>query len=172
VTLMKNIFLVGMPSSGKSTLGKKLAHALGYWFEDMDKLIVKDQQLTIPEIVAHKGEPYFREVESRILKNIRPDRRLVVATGGGAPCFFDNMAFIRKQGISVFLDVPPALLARRIQHHGQDDRPLLSGVTALEQELTQKYQARLPYYSQADLRISGETDLGTLLELVRPLLQA
>ncbi|HEV7347212.1 shikimate kinase [Telluribacter sp.] len=167
---MKNIFLVGMPSSGKSTLGKKLAKALWYRFVDMDKLIVKEEQMSIPEIFAGKGEAYFREVESRVLKTTRPNRGLVVATGGGAPCFFDNMQFIRDNGISVFLDVPPVLLACRIESHGQDDRPLLSGVSSLEKELTTKYEARLPFYSQADLTISGETDINTLLYLIRPLL--
>lgn len=167
---MKNIFLIGMPSSGKSTLGKKLAKELWYRFVDMDKLIVKDQQMNIPDLFAQKGEGYFREVESRILKATLPNRGLVIATGGGVPCFFDNMDFIKENGVSVFLDVPPAVLTRRIESHGQDDRPLLSGVSSLEEELTQKYQARLPYYSRADLTVSGETDIDTLLYLIRPYL--
>ncbi|MBU1820351.1 MAG: shikimate kinase, partial [Bacteroidetes bacterium] len=92
---MKNIFLIGMPSSGKTTLGKKLARALGYRFVDLDKLIVSDQKKSIPDIFREHGEPYFREVESRILQDTRPDHWLVVSTGGGAPCFFDNMDFIK-----------------------------------------------------------------------------
>ena len=93
---MKNIFLVGMPSSGKSTLGRRLARALGYRFADLDKLIVQDQKRTIPEIFASEGEDYFRKVEQRILRATQQNRSLVVATGGGAPCFFDNMDFIKR----------------------------------------------------------------------------
>lgn len=166
---MKNIFLVGMPSSGKSTLGRKLARALGYRFVDLDRLIVKDQQQTIPEIFAAKGESYFREVESRILHNTRPDHWLVVATGGGAPCFLDNMAFIKANGLSVFLQVPAHELAERITQHARDDRPLLSGVAELEKELTDRLAARLSFYDQADLTVAGTITVEQLLALLRPL---
>ena len=166
---MKNIFLIGMPSSGKSTLGRKLARALSYRFVDLDKLIVKDQKKTIPEIFQKKGEGYFREVESRILHETRPDQWLVVATGGGAPCFFDNMAFIKATGISVFINVPPTELAERILLHDKDDRPLLSGVTQLEQELEERLRVRLPFYSQADFTVTRETSkVNRLLDLLKP----
>lgn len=168
---MKNIFLIGMPSSGKSTLGRKLARALGYRFVDLDKLIVKDQKKTIPEIFQEKGEGYFREVESRILHQTRPDQWLVVATGGGAPCFFDNMDFIKASGLSVFINVPPAELAQRILLHGKDDRPLLSGVTQLEHELEERLRLRLPFYTQADFTVTQETSqVNQLLKLVTPYL--
>ncbi|MPR36867.1 shikimate kinase [Salmonirosea aquatica] len=165
---MKNVFLVGMPSSGKSTLGRKLARALNYRFVDLDKLIVKDQKKTIPEIFREKGEGYFREVESRILHQTRPNQWLVVATGGGAPCFFENMAFIKATGISVFLNIPPAELAHRILQHGKDDRPLLSGVTQLEHELEERLRFRLPFYTQADFTVTPETcKINLILELLR-----
>lgn len=168
---MKNVFLVGMPSSGKSTLGRKLARALNYRFVDLDKLIVRDQKITIPELFKEKGEPYFREVESRLLHQTRPNHWLVIATGGGAPCFFDNMDFIKSTGISIFINVPPAELAHRILQHGKDDRPLLSGVTQLEQELEARLQNRLPYYMQADFIVTPENSkVNRLLELVKPLL--
>lgn len=166
---MKNIFLVGMPSSGKSTLGRKLARALGYRFVDLDRLIVKEQKQSIPEIFATRGEDYFRDVESRILHDTRPDHRLVLATGGGAPCFFDNMAFIKANGLSVFLRVSPQELAERITLHARDDRPLLSGVTELKKELTERLANRLPFYEQADLAVSGTITVGQLLALLRPL---
>ena len=168
---MKNIFLVGMPSSGKSTVGRKLARALSYRFVDLDKLIVKDQKKTIPEIFEDKGEGYFREVESRILHQTRPDQWLVVATGGGTPCFFDNMAFIKANGISLFINVPPAELAQRILLHGKDDRPLLSGVTQLEKELEERLRVRLPFYTQADFTVTRETSkINQLLKLLAPYL--
>ncbi|TDB64529.1 shikimate kinase [Arundinibacter roseus] len=167
---MKNIFLVGMPSSGKSTLGKKLARRLGYRFVDLDKLIEKDQEKTIPEIFREHGEPYFRDVEKKILYDTKPNHWLVVATGGGAPCFFDNMEFIKANGVSVFLNIPPAELVERIGKHGKDDRPLLSGVAELEKELTARLHVRLPYYSQAEFTISGRTTVQQLVDLVSPCL--
>jgi shikimate kinase len=168
---MKNIFLIGMPSSGKSTLGRKLARALNYRFVDLDKLIVKEQKQSIPDIFSEKGEGYFREVESRILKETRPNQWLVVATGGGAPCFFDNMEFIKSNGLSIFLSVSPKELARRILNHGEDDRPLLSGVTELEKELNGRLENRNEYYSQADIIIDESAcSIPGILKTITPLI--
>ena len=167
---MKNIILIGMMSSGKSTLGKKLSRSLGYRFVDLDKLIEKDQESEITDIFSQKGEAYFREVESRILKQIPSDSSIVLAAGGGTPCFYDNMEFIKNLGISIFLDVPATDLAKRIENHGKDDRPVLSGATSLEASLKQKIDERLPFYSQADLIIRGEIDVGNILEVLTVLL--
>ena len=164
---MKNIFLVGMPSSGKSTLGRRLARALDYGFADLDKLIVQDQKRTIPEIFALEGEDYFRKVEQRILRTIIPNHSLAVATGGGAPCFFDNMDFIKANGLSIFLNVAPSELAARILNHNKDDRPLLSGIENLETELTARLATRLPYYSRAEITISDKTSVKELVIMVR-----
>jgi len=167
---MKNIILIGMMSSGKSTLGKKLSRSLGYKFVDLDKLIERDQGINISSIFSQKGEAYFREVESRILKEITPDSSIVLASGGGTPCFFDNMEYIKNLGVSVFLDVPAADLAKRIENHGKDDRPVLSGAKSLEAEIKRKIDERLPFYSQADFIIKGEIDVGNILEVLTVLL--
>lgn len=167
---MKNIILVGMMSSGKTTLGKKLARALNYRFIDLDKLIEKDQGMEISAIFTQHGEPYFREVESRILKETATQKGVVLASGGGTPCFFDNMNVIREMGVSIFLDVPAEDLARRIENHGKDDRPILSGSTSLVDTLQARITERLPYYSQADFTLKGEIEVSHLLELLTPLL--
>nr|WP_295925380.1 shikimate kinase [uncultured Dyadobacter sp.] len=167
---MKNIILVGMMSSGKTTLGKKLARALNYQFVDLDKLIEKDQGMEISSIFKQHGEAYFREVESRILKETASQKGIVLASGGGAPCFFDNMDVIRQMGISIFLDVPAEDLARRIENHGKDDRPILSGTNSLVETLRSRITDRLPYYSRADLTLKGEIDVSHLLEVLEPLL--
>ncbi|MCF0068981.1 shikimate kinase [Dyadobacter sp. CY261] len=167
---MKNIILVGMMSSGKTTLGKKLARALNYQFVDLDKLIEKDQGMEISAIFVQHGEAYFREVESRILKETALQKGIVLASGGGTPCFFDNMDIIRHMGISIFLDVPAADLARRIENHGKDDRPILSGTTSLVDTLQSRITDRLPFYTQADLTLKGEIDVRHLLEVISPLL--
>lgn len=167
---MKNIILVGMMSSGKTTLGKKLAKSLNYQFVDLDKLIEKDQGMEISSIFSMKGEAYFREVESRILKETARQKGIVLASGGGTPCFFDNMDVIKTMGVSIFLDVPAEDLARRIENHGKDDRPILSGATSLVDTLRSRITDRLPYYSQANFTLKGEIDVGHLLEVITPLL--
>jgi shikimate kinase len=167
---MKNIFLVGMPSSGKSTLGKKLARALNYRFIDLDKMIIKEEKKSINQLFGENGEGYFREVESRLLKEIKPEHWLVIATGGGAPCFFDNMDFIKGNGLSIFLNIPASELAERISRHNKDDRPLLSGIEGLEQELESKHKIRFPYYSRADYIITEDTTVRQLVDLVKPII--
>lgn len=157
-----------MMSSGKSTLGKKLARLLGYRFVDLDKLIETSEGMAISTIFSLKGEDYFRELESRLLKEIHPNGNVVLASGGGTPCFFDNMDYIKKLGISIFLDVPAADLAKRIEHHGKDDRPILSGATSLELEIERKIDQRRPFYSLAEVSIRGQTDAIELLNTIRP----
>ena len=162
------IFLVGMPSSGKSTLGKSLARILGFRFLDTDRLIVQKSQQTIPQLFELKGEAYFREVERQVLWELPKNVSLVVAMGGGLPCFFDNMDVIQRTGISVFLDVPVESLAKRIRQHALDDRPLLSNIQDLEAELSRKYEQRLPYYSKATLRITEGTTPTALSRQLQP----
>ncbi|MEZ4904275.1 MAG: shikimate kinase [Spirosomataceae bacterium] len=154
---MKNIFLVGLPSSGKTTLGKQLARHIRYRFVDTDALIVKEEGMDINTIFAQKGEPYFRAAEARILRAIRPDSKLIVATGGGMPCYHNNMGYIKTHGISVFLDVPPEKIVERIQRHEANDRPMYQkNDDQLLRNLQQKYQDRLPFYKQADAVLEGE----------------
>lgn len=164
---MKNIFLIGMPSSGKSTLGKRIADALHYRFLDTDRLIVREEGRSISDVFNRFGEPYFREAERRVLRTIRPGGSLVVATGGGMPCFNDNMTYINATGVSVFLDVPVETLYRRVVAHAQEDRPLYSpNDPALRTGLEQRYAARLPFYQQAHVIVAGETDEEEILRRV------
>lgn len=111
-----NIFMLGMPSSGKSTLGRQLAKELNYDFIDLDKKIEISEGKKINEIFNLEGEDYFRKLETDQLKKIEPDTKLVVATGGGTPCFNNNMAIIKGGGISVFLDVKPYKLEERMRN--------------------------------------------------------
>ena len=159
-----------MMSSGKTTLGRKLAQALNYDFIDLDKLIEQDQQKDIPSIFSESGEKHFRETESRVLKSLAYHRPFVLASGGGTPCFYDNMEFINKLGISIYLNVPAEFLAKRIENHGKDDRPILSGAHSLVETLTEKIEERTPFYTQADFTLSGELNVAHLLETLKPLL--
>ena len=166
---MKNIFLIGLPSSGKTTLGKQLARHVRYRFVDTDVLIVKEEGMPIPDIFAQKGELYFREAEARILRAIRPDSKLVIATGGGMPCFHDNMDYIKANGLSVFLDVSPEQIVERILRHSTDDRPLYQKNDGqLLNNLREKYESRLGFYSQADFILHGDnTHIRQLLDTIQ-----
>ena len=156
-----------MPSSGKSTLGKRLARALHYRFVDTDKLIVRQEGRSINDIFAQEGEPYFRKAERKALLSIRVGESLIVATGGGVPCFHGNMDYIKATGISVFLDVKPEVLVQRMLAHATDDRPLYKfNDPTLLPTLRLKYEARLPYYQQADIIITGETTEDELLKQI------
>ncbi|MBO0929478.1 shikimate kinase [Fibrella aquatilis] len=159
---MKNIFLIGMPSSGKTTLGKRLARELHYHFTDTDRVIQREEGLTVAQLFEKFGEDHFRELEARVLRTIKPGANLVVATGGGMPIYHDNMAYIKATGVSVFLDVPPEFIWERMLLHAeqhpneQAERPLFrANDTELLTNLRLKYQSRLPIYQQADIIISG-----------------
>lgn len=156
-----------MPSSGKSTLGKRIAAILHYRFLDTDRLIVREENRSIADIFAQSGEDYFREAERRVLRTIRPGGSLVISTGGGMPCFHDNMTYINATGISVFLDVPVTVLHSRVVAHAQHDRPLYRpNDPGLLRSLQERYEVRLPFYSQANVRIPGEPDEEEVLSRV------
>lgn len=167
---MKNIYLVGMPSSGKSTLGKELARNLGYSFTDMDKLIETREQKSIADIFSNKGEEYFRELEKKVLNSIKPNESTVIATGGGVPCFHNNLEFIKENGISIFLNVDIDDLAKRIYKAQTNNRPLLNIATESEEtiigNIKKLYEERLPFYKQADIQVDGEISVNQLLWLI------
>ena len=165
--MTKNIYLIGMPSSGKSTLGRQLAKLLNYTFVDLDSRIETAESKKISEIFEIKGEDYFRKIENEQLKKIQKDSNLIIATGGGTPCFFDGMDFIKKNGISVFLDVSPTKLVERMKSSNKKVRPLFDMEDKhLLEALTEKYNSRLKFYQQADITIQGETDAETIIWLM------
>jgi shikimate kinase len=167
---MKNIYLIGMPSSGKSTLGKELAKNLsGYTFTDMDKLIETREQKTISEIFSNQGEAHFRELERKTLRGFHMDQSMVIATGGGVPCFHENMDYIKQHGISIFLNVELDDLAKRLYKVQGNNRPLLDKSQSEEvviASIKKTYEERLPFYNQADIQVDGEISVNQLLWLL------
>lgn len=167
---MKNIYLIGMPSSGKSTLGKELAKNLpGYTFTDMDKLIETREQKTISEIFSNQGEAHFRELERKTLRGFHLDQAMVIATGGGVPCFNDNINYIKQHGISIFLNVELDDLAKRLYKVQGNNRPLLDKSQSEEvviATIKKTYEERLPFYKQADIQVDGEISVNQLLWLL------
>ena len=152
------IFLLGLPGSGKTTLGKKLAAELRLSFVDLDKEIEKTEGKPIREIFAEKKEDYFRKLESAELKKwCEKPTDFVMATGGGAPCFFDNIEVINKSGKSIFLDVPASEIVRRMSLGPIEKRPLLAagGKDGLKDSIEFLRSNRLSYYKQASIIFSS-----------------
>lgn len=154
------IYLIGYMASGKTTLGQQLASSLGLSFIDLDKYIEERNYKTVPQLFSEFGEEVFRQRERKALEEVSDFNDVVVSTGGGAPCFFDNMELMNRTGITLFLDIDiPTLVERLLK--SKTDRPLIRGksneeLTALIHEMMQK---RLPYYEQAQLRISRSDSL-------------
>lgn len=166
---MKNIFLIGMPSSGKSTLGRQLAKRLDYQFVDTDELIENQEIASISDIFKYKGEDYFRLIENKILKSIQPNQKIIVATGGGMPCFHNGMDFIKSNGTSIFLNVSPEDLLKRIQKSDINNRPLIDKRQKEDElliSIKNRYEARLQFYEQADVQIDGSIDVEQILWLL------
>ena len=141
-----------MPGCGKSTFGRKVAAELNLEFIDLDKEIVNEEQMLITDIFESKGENYFRDVESRLLKEISTGHdNFVMATGGGAPCFFNNMDFMNDQGETIFIDTPVDIILTRMSSNGINKRPLIKRMEQdnLYNGLSEKLKQRLPFYKKA-----------------------
>lgn len=129
---MNRIYLIGFMGCGKSTLGKLLADELQWAFVDLDQLIVNAEGQPIADIFRDKGEKYFREREREQLHLTSQLNNYIIATGGGAPCYFDNIDWINENGISIYLNpTVDALVTRLIRNKTQ--RPLIKHMD--EQEL-------------------------------------
>jgi shikimate kinase len=141
------IYLVGFMGSGKTTVGRELAARIDAPFFDLDELIEAAERLTVRELFAQKGEPYFRKRERDLLRSTRNLDAAVIATGGGTFTFDENIQFIQSEGLSVYLSAPYALLRSRIGT--KDDRPLFrDDVTTHE-----LYANRTRYYRMSDITI-------------------
>ena len=146
----RNLYLVGMMGSGKTSTGRPLAQRLEYGFVDADAVIEQAAGCTIPEIFKRDGETGFRNLETQVLSAISQRHSLIVATGGGAVIRPENWGAMH-QGIVIWLDVKQEQLLKRLE---QDDtpRPLLQEedpAMVLETLMT----ARRPMYSEADLTV-------------------
>lgn len=150
------IFLVGLPGSGKSTLGKELADKLSFEFVDLDEQIVSVIGMSIPEYFKFQGEVNFRMREHEALvEECSSKDQFVMATGGGAPCFHFNMDLMTKQGSVIYLDVSPGDLALRILEDGVEKRPKFSSYDQqdLIQEIRELKSKREQFYNQAQIKI-------------------
>lgn len=125
MTPVMKIYLIGMPGSGKSTLGNKLALHLGVRYIDLDKEIEAEMGMSIPEIFKSHGENKFRVIESEILRKLSHNiPAFVMSTGGGAPCYHKGIHYMNQIGLTVYLNVSIDELERRLKI-SKEERPLL-----------------------------------------------
>lgn len=162
------VFLIGLPGSGKTTVGKALAARLQLAFVDLDHAIETGEQHLITHIFKEKGEAHFRELEARYLTRwISSGTEFVMATGGGTPCFHENLNRMNAAGVTIFLDVPAREIVTRMSQAPGPERPLLAGLgrDGLKDRIEFLRTQRLPFYRQAQFTVSGENI--TLAELIK-----
>lgn len=163
------IYLIGYMASGKTNVGKELATLLNMDFIDLDEIFEERYHVSILDFFSKYGEGLFRTFERQILYDTASRQNTVISTGGGTPCFFDNMNFIKENGFSVFLNMPFDELIRRLTMI-RKRRPLLKGVheDELEDFVRKQMTVREPFYNRADLVLSGpDYDLNKLIEKLK-----
>lgn len=143
----ERIYLTGFMGAGKTAVGRRLAAALGWEFIDLDRQVEKAAGLSVAEIFARRGEPHFRRQERLALAATLRRERVVVATGGGALAQPGALESLRGRGLIVWLNLPFAELAARVEAAADDTRPLWED----RRRARRLYRERLPFYRRADL---------------------
>ena len=154
---MVRIFLTGYMGAGKTTLGKAFARKLNIPFIDLDWYIEERFHKTVGELFTERGEAGFREIERNMLHEVAEFENVVISTGGGAPCFFDNMEFMNGAGQTVYLKVSVEELAKRLELC-KSTRPILKGRSGdeLKAFIAESLEKREPFYSKASIVFDAE----------------
>ncbi len=157
---MQRIFLIGYMGSGKSTIAKMLANRLGIEYIDMDLHIEQKQFKSVAQLFSEIGEEKFRLLEQQCLHEVSEFENVIISTGGGAPCFFDNMQYMNTRGLTVYLKLSADELAERLEHSHAGKRPLLADRKGkeLQKFISGELAKREPYYSQATISVNGNDD--------------
>lgn len=154
--LAKTVVMVGMMGAGKTAVGTALARLLGVEFRDSDEEITRAANRSIAEIFERDGEAFFRARETEVIARLLRGNPCVLSTGGGAFLSEANRALIHEVGVSVWLRADLDLLWQRVRH--KTTRPLLRTANPRE-TLRALYEARLPFYAEADLAVDSAADL-------------
>lgn len=152
------LFLIGYMGCGKSSIGRPLAKRLGLKFVDMDAEIERRCGVSVQQFFADRGEEAFRRLERELLRELTSAEDTVVATGGGVPCFFDNMELMNGAGVTVYFKLAPEKLAARLEH-GKAKRPLLRGKSQRElvEYIRENLERREPFYSRTRLIVACDS---------------
>jgi shikimate kinase len=168
MTTTRRVYIIGFMGSGKSTTGKRLALALGWKHIDLDKEIELSEGKSIKDIFSSAGEAHFRDLEEKTLLNLKTDTNSVISTGGGTPCFGNNMDFMVRTGVVIYLKMTPSQLKSRLEGKGTS-RPLIREVkqTELLQYIADKLSEREKYYLRATLIVNSlDLDIKSLSEQI------
>ena len=148
------IYLVGFMASGKSTLGKRTAETLDAPFFDTDNVVEAQSGKSVSEIFEIFGEQHFRDLETDVLKQTSFYPKSINATGGGLPCFNGNMEWMKKEGITIYLQWPDEILMEHLKNHTMD-RPLLNSLNTRERSevVYELLQMRKPVYEESAITL-------------------
>jgi shikimate kinase len=151
------IFLIGMMGSGKSYWAEKLKKKLHVSAYDLDSLVEMMEEKTVAEIFAEDGEDSFRKAEAKMLRLFAEKKQFILSCGGGTACYNDNMKWMNKQGITIWIDEPVETLASRLMKE-KAPRPLIKDLDdhGLAEFLDKKLAERADFYKQAAFRLTGE----------------
>jgi len=152
------LFLIGFMGSGKSHWGRLLAQQIGDPFFDLDHVIVESEQKTVARIFAELGEEYFRIKEKETLERlVEENPAFIISCGGGTPCFFNNISFMKRYGTVVWLNTDLNVLVQRLLKE-KDTRPLLRDIPEEEMKsfIMKKLLGRKQYYQQAHLIVNED----------------
>ena len=153
--IRRNIVLIGMPASGKSTIGKLLAQKINYEYYDADKYLEKKENVKISTLFSEKGEEYFRNLETKYLKGLSEKNGIIISTGGGVVKREENMKILKEKGIIVFLNRKLEDIAK--ENH--EARPLLQNID----NIYKLYEERIELYNRySDIIVEND---GTLKEV-------
>ena len=166
---MNRIYLVGYMGAGKSTAARRLANRLGFEAYDTDSMLEEKYKVSVNDFFHKYDETLFRKLESEVLKSTENLANAVISTGGGTPCFNDNMAWMKAHGTTVFLRISPQTAVDRIVH-SRKKLPLAENKSEAEllAYVETHYGARLPFYEQADFTVKGENcDIDEIIKLIQ-----
>ncbi|NCW12249.1 MAG: shikimate kinase [Chitinophagia bacterium] len=163
----EKIFLIGMMGAGKSYWSQKMAKWIKSGGYDLDYLIEMNEEKTITELFQEDGEEYFRKVETKLLKWFKEKKKYVLATGGGTPCFNDNMEWMKKEGVVIWLDESMEVLVERLSAE-KAHRPLIASYDneKLAAFLQNKLVERFAFYQQAHYRVTSDQINETYLKKI------
>jgi shikimate kinase len=163
------IYLIGFMGSGKSTLGLKLSKRLSFPFIDLDHYISSKEGMSISSIFMQKGEEAFRMIERRALIELSQQGDVVIACGGGTPCFHDNIQKMNETGTTIYLQVEKDVLIGRLMKSATE-RPLIAGMSEAEMNLFvgNLLAERVQFYEKARIHLTGNAiDPRRLVELIK-----
>ncbi len=163
------VYLIGFMGSGKTTVARKVAAQLNWKFADLDRLIEARTGLSVEDIFCEKGEPFFREIESEVLRSIDKVQNMVVACGGGTPCFNDNMDFMSKTGFTIYLKMSVNALKNRLSK-SVTVRPIIKNLAGsdLSDYIERTVTSREKHYSRAEVIVDGlDADISEIILEVR-----